>query len=76
MVSGASTKYNKTDTLAKTVQQQQVFLQLLMVYTIVYLMCQTFLNIFRIQLFWNDLQNLSIQKATSLVPLISLIGFQ
>ena len=76
MVSGASTKYNKTDTLAKTAQQQQVFLQLLMVYTIVYLMCQTFLNIFRIQLLWNDLQNLSIEKATSLVPLISLIGFQ
>ena len=76
MVSGASAKYNKTDTLAKTVQQQQVFLQLLMVYTIVYLMCQTFSNIFRIQLFWNDLQNLSIEKATSLVPLISLIGFQ
>ena len=75
MVSGASTKYNKTVTLAKTVQQQQVFLQLLMVYTIVYLMCQTFLNIFRIKLFWNDLQNLSFEKATSLVPLISLIGF-
>ena len=76
MVSRASTKYNKTVTLAKTVQQQQVFLQLLMVYNIVYLMCQTFLNIFRIKLFWNDLQNLSIEKATSLVPLISLIGFQ
>ena len=79
MVSGASTKYNKTVTLAKTVQQQQVFLQLLMVYllyTIVYLMCQTFLNIFQIKLFWNDLQNLSIEKATSLVSLISLIGFQ
>ena len=76
MVSGASTKYNKTDTSAKTVQQQQVFLQLLMVYTIVYLMCQTFLNIFRIQLFWNDLQILSIEKTTSLVPLISLTGFQ
>ena len=76
MASGASTKYNKTVTLAKTVQLQQVFLQLLMVYTIVYLMCQTFLNIFRKQLFWNDLQNLSIEKATSLVPLISLIGFQ
>ena len=76
MVSGASTKYNKTVTLAKTVQQQQVFLQLLMVYTVVYLMCQTFLNVFRIQLFWNDLQNLSIEKATSLVPLTSLIGFQ
>ena len=39
-------------------------------------MCQTFLNIFRLKLFWNDLQNLSIEKATSLVPLISLIGFQ
>ena len=76
MVSGATTKYNKTVTLAKTVQQQQVFLQLFMVNTIVYLMCQTFLNIFRIKLFWNDLQNLSIEKATSLVPLISLIGFQ
>ena len=76
MVSGASTKYNKTVTLAKTFQQQQVFLQLFMVNTIVYLMCQTFLNIFRIKLFWNDLQNLSIEKATSLVPLISLIGFQ
>ena len=76
MVSVASTKYNKTVTLAKTVQQQQVFLQLFMVNTIVYLMCQTFLNIFRIKLFWNDLQNLSIEKATSLVPLISLIGFQ
>ena len=76
MVSGASTKYNKTVTLAKTVQQQQVFLQLLMVYNIVYLMCQPFLNIFRIQSFWNDLQNLSIEKVTSLVPLISLIGFQ
>ena len=76
MVSEVSTKYNKTVTLAKTVQQQQVFLQLFMVYTIVYLMCQTFLNIFRIKLFWNDLQNLSIEKATSLVPLISLIGFQ
>ena len=76
MVSGASTKYNKTVTLAKTVQQQQVFLQLLMVYTIVYLMCQTFLSIFGIELFWNDLQNLSIEKATSLIPLISLIGFQ
>ena len=76
MVSVASTKYNKTVTLAKTVQQQQVFLQLLMVYTVVYLMCQTFLNVFQIQLFWNDLQNLSIEKATSLVPLISLIGFQ
>ena len=76
MVSVASTKYNKTVTLAKTVQQQQVFLQLFMVYTIVYLMCQTFLNIFRIKLFWNDLQNLSIEKATSLVSLISLIGFQ
>ena len=42
MVSGASTKYNKTVTLAKTVQQQQVFLQLFMVNTIAYLMCQTF----------------------------------
>ena len=39
-------------------------------------MCQTFLNIFGINIFWNDLQNLSIEKATSLVPLISLIGFQ
>ena len=76
MVSGASTKYNKTVTLAKTVQQPQVFLQLFMVYTIVYLICQTLLNIFRIKLFWNDLQNLSIEKATSLVLLISLIGFQ
>ena len=38
-------QYNKTVTLAKTVEQQ-VFLQLLMVYTIVYLMCQPFLNIF------------------------------
>ena len=32
----ASTKFNETVTLAKTVQQKQVFLQLLMVYTIVY----------------------------------------
>ena len=41
--------YNKTVTLTKTVQQQQqqIFLQLLMVYTILYLMCQPFLNIFR-----------------------------
>ena len=68
-------QYNKTVTLAKTVEQQ-VFLQLLMVYTIVYLMCQPFLNIFRLKLFWDDLQNLSIEKASSLVPLISLIGFQ
>ena len=70
-------QYNKTVPLAKTVeQQQQVFLQLLMVYTIVYLMCQPFLNIFRLKLFWDDLQNLFIEKASSLVPLISLIGFQ
>ena len=44
-------KYNKIVTLVKTVQQQQVFLQLLMVYNIVYLMCQPFLNIFRLKLF-------------------------
>ena len=25
-------------------------------------MCQPFLNIFRLKLFWNDLQNLSIGK--------------
>ena len=62
MVSGASTKYNNTVTLAKTVQQQQVFLQLLIVYTTVYLMCQLFSKIFRLKLFWNDLQNLSIGK--------------
>ena len=69
MVSEASTKYYKTVTLVKTVRQQQVFLQLLMVYTVVYLMCQPFLNIFRLKLFWNDLQNLSIEKGHLFSPL-------
>ena len=75
-MSGASAEYNKIVTLAKIVQQQQVFLQLLMVYNIAYLMCQPFLNIFRLKLFWNDLQNLSIGKGHSFSTLISLIGFQ
>ena len=58
-------------------KQQQVFLQLLMVYNIVYLMCQPFLNIFRLKLFWNNLRNLSITKGHFFSrPLISLIGFQ
>ena len=39
MVSEASTKYYKSVTLAKTVQQQ-VLLQLIMVYTIVYFIRQ------------------------------------
>ena len=43
-------------------KQQQIFLQLLMVYNTVYLMCQPFLNLFRLKLFWNDLRNLSITK--------------
>ena len=50
-------------------KQQQVFLQLLMVYIIVYLMCQPFLNIFRLKLFWNDLRNLSITKGHFFSPL-------
>ena len=42
----ASMKYPITITLTKTVQQLQVFLQLIMAYPIVYFMCQPFLNIF------------------------------
>ena len=62
MVSEASTKYYKTVTLAKTFQQQQVCLQLIMVYTIVYFMRQPFSNFFRLNYFGNHLQNFSIRK--------------
>ena len=76
MVSEASTKYYKTVTLAKTVQQQQVFLQLIMVYPIVYFMCQPFLNIFRLNYFGAIYKFCLSEKAASLDPLISLTRFQ
>ena len=66
--------YNCTVTLAKTAQQQQVFLQLIMAYPIVYFMCQPFLNIFRLNYFGTIYKFCLSEKAASLYPL-SLTDF-
>ena len=76
MVSEASTNFYETITLAKTVLQYQVFLQLIRVYTIVCFICLTFLNIFRLNYFGTIYKLCLSEKVASLDPLISLIGFQ
>ena len=72
-------KYFKSNwfdfTLAKTVQQQQAFLQLIVAYPIVYFMCQPFLNIFRLNYFGTIYKFCLPEKAASLDLLISLTGF-
>ena len=75
-MSKASTKYYKSVTFAKAVQQQQVFLQLIMIYTIVYLMCLPFLKIFQLNHFGMIYKICLLPKAACLDPSIRLIGFQ
>ena len=61
----ASAKYYITVTLTITVQQQQVFLQLIMAYPIVYFMCQPFLNIFWLNYFGTIYKICLSEKAPS-----------
>ena len=76
MASEASTKYHKTVTLAKTIQQMQVFLLLIMAFPIVYFMCQPFFNIFRLNYFGTIYKLCRSEKAASLDSLASPTGFQ
>ena len=76
MVPKAATKFYKTVTLAKTNQQQEVFLQLIMIHTIAYFPCLPFFTDLSIKLFLNDLQNLSFRKGGLFRPRNKSLGFQ
>ena len=76
MVSEASTKYYEIVSLAKTVQQQQILLQLIMIYFIAHFRCLPFINIFRLNYFGTIYKLCLPEKAAFLDPLISLFGFQ
>ena len=71
----ASTQYYKTVTLAKTVQQQ-VFLQLIRIYTIVFFMHLPFIKIVGLNYFGTIYKILSIKRGAYLDTIVNLIRFQ
>ena len=75
MVSEAYTKFHITVTLAKTVQQQQVCLQLIIAF-LKYSLCVSLFKIFRLNYFGTIYKFCLSEKAAFLDPLISLTEFQ